>query len=72
MNLDTTMFKDQEGNYLMYSFPSNLSPKSDELKALVKERVEMILNANPDRRLDQIPVDLVTRGNFGINIRAQI
>ena len=67
MNLDTTTFQDKEGNYLMYSFPSNLSPKSEEFKVLVDERVEMILNANPDSRVDQIPVDLVTCSGSGLD-----
>lgn len=67
MNLDTTTFQDQCGNYLMYSTPSNLSPKSEEYKVLVNERVEMILKANPNRKVNQIPVDLVTCSGSGLD-----
>ena len=38
MNLDTSTFKNENGEVLLYSAPSNLSPASDEYKKLVEER----------------------------------
>lgn len=67
MNIDTTTFQDEQGDYLMYSAPSNLSPKSEIFKELVEERVEMIQKANPDSKVDQIPVDLVTCSGSGLD-----
>ena len=48
MNLDTSTFKDKDGNALMYSAPSNLTIKSSEYEAMVAERVEKIKKANPE------------------------
>lgn len=67
MNINTTTFQDEQGNYLMYSAPSNLSPKSEIFKELVEERVEMIQKANPDSKVEQIPVDLVTCSGSGLD-----
>jgi len=67
MNIDTTTFTDENGNRLMYAWPSNLSPASDEYEALVKERVEMIKTANPDMEDVAIPVDLVTCSGSGLD-----
>ncbi len=67
MNIDTTTFTDENGNRLMYSSPSNLSPTSAEFETLVKERVEMIKVANPDMKNDAIPVDLVTCSGSGLD-----
>ena len=60
MNLDVTTYRDGEGNILMYSAPSNLSPTSAEYAALVAERVEKIQKSNPIMKDTAIPVDLVT------------
>ena len=67
MNIDTETFKDSEGNVLMYSTPSNLSPVSTEYEALVKERVEKIKSSNPDVSEEAIPVDLVTSSGSGLD-----
>lgn len=67
MNLNLTTYQDEEGNWLMYSGPSNLSPNGQDLKAQVDERVEMILAANPEAASNQIPVDLVTNSGSGLD-----
>ena len=60
MNIDVSTYKDENGKTLMYASPSNLSPASEEYKALVAERVENLRKANPDMDETTIPVDLVT------------
>ncbi len=67
MNIDTSTFTDENGNKLMYAWPSNLSPASDEYATLVKERVDMIQKANPDMAQEAIPVDLVTCSGSGLD-----
>ena len=67
MNIDTSTFTDENGKKLMYAWPSNLSPASDEYAALVKERVDMIQKANPDMTKEAIPVDLVTCSGSGLD-----
>lgn len=67
MNLDTKTYTDENGNVLMYAVPSNLSPASDEYAALVKERVEKIKAADPDRGDTPIPEDLVTCSGSGLD-----
>lgn len=67
MNIDTKTFKDKNGNTLMYSSPSNLSPSSDEYKKLVAERIEKIKTSNPEKGDTPIPVDLVTCSGSGLD-----
>ncbi|TGY42173.1 potassium-transporting ATPase subunit KdpC [Clostridium sartagoforme] len=67
MNLDTSTFKNENGEILLYSAPSNLSPASDEYKKLVEERVEKIRKANPEKGDEPIPVDLVTASGSGLD-----
>lgn len=67
MNLDVTTYRDGEGNILMYSAPSNLSPTSAEYAALVAERVEKIQKSNPIVKDTAIPVDLVTCSGSGLD-----
>lgn len=67
MNLDTSTFKNENGEVLLYSTPSNLSPASDEYKKIVEERVEKIQKANPEKRNEPIPVDLVTSSGSGLD-----
>ena len=67
MNLDTSTFKNENGEVLLYSTPSNLSPASDEYKKLVEERVEKIRKANPEKGDEPIPVDLVTASGSGLD-----
>lgn len=67
MNLSTTTFQDEEGNYQMYSGPSNLSPESKDFQDIVDARVDMILAANPESTTSKIPVDLVTCSGSGLD-----
>ena len=67
MNLDVTTYRDGEGNILMYSAPSNLSPTSAEYAALVAARVEKIQKSNPIMKDTAIPVDLVTCSGSGLD-----
>lgn len=67
MNIDVSTYKDENGKTLMYAAPSNLSPASEEYKALVKERVEKLREANPDMDETAIPVDLVTCSGSGLD-----
>ncbi|EGT3616945.1 potassium-transporting ATPase subunit KdpC [Clostridium perfringens] len=67
MNINVEIFKDDNGEPLMYSSPSNLSPASDEYEKLVEERIEKIKKSNPDMREEAIPVDLVTSSGSGLD-----
>ncbi|MDO4288130.1 MAG: potassium-transporting ATPase subunit KdpC [Eubacterium sp.] len=67
MKIDVATYKDKDGKTLMYAVPSNLSPASDEYKALVKERVEKLRAANPAMDEAAIPVDLVTCSGSGLD-----
>ena len=67
MNIDVSTFKDKNGKTLMYASSSNLSPASEEYKALVKERVEKLRAADPDMDETAIPVDLVTCSGSGLD-----
>lgn len=67
MKLDTSTFTDENGEILMYAVPSNLSPASEEYEKLVSERVEKIKEANPDKKDEPIPVDLVTSSGSGLD-----
>lgn len=67
MKLDVATYKDKDGKTLMYSAPSNLSPASEEYKALIAERVEKIKATNTDMKDTPIPVDLVTGSGSGLD-----
>lgn len=67
MNLDVTTYQDKNGNPLLYSTPSNLSPVSAEYTQLVSWRVEKIKAAHPDMAGRAIPVDLVTCSGSGLD-----
>ncbi|MDZ5000558.1 potassium-transporting ATPase subunit KdpC, partial [Clostridium perfringens] len=67
MNIDTNTFKDDNGKALMYASPSNLSPASEEYKKIVNDRVNKIKEANPDKKDESIPVDLVTSSGSGLD-----
>ena len=67
MKLDVSTYTDEEGNRLLYSAPSNLSPASPEYEALVAERVEKIKAAHPEMKDTPIPVDLVTGSGSGLD-----
>lgn len=67
MNLNTTTFQDDNGNYLLYSGPSNLSPKSDVLEETITQRIEMIKESGGDMQEEPIPEDLVTCSGSGLD-----
>lgn len=67
MNVDVSTFKDENCKTLMYASPSNLSPASEEYKALVEERIEKLRKANPDMDETAIPVDLFTCSSSGLD-----
>lgn len=67
MNVDVSTFKGENGESLMYASPSNLSPASEEYESLVKERVEMLRESNPDMDETAVPVDLVTCSGSGLD-----
>lgn len=67
MNLDTKTYTDSDGKPLMYAVPSNLSPASDRYKQLVQDRVKKIQAADPEKKGDPIPEDLVTCSGSGLD-----
>lgn len=67
MIIDTGTFKDKYGNDLMYAFPSNLSPGSDEYEKSIKDRINKIKESNGNKDNESIPVDLVTVSGSGID-----
>lgn len=67
MNLNVTTFKDESGKTLLYAAPSNLSPASEEYKALVAKRVAKLRAADPDMGEKPVPVDLVTCSGSGLD-----
>ena len=67
MKLDTSTFQDENGEALMYAAPSNLSPASEDYEKLISERVKKIQEANPDKKDEPIPVDLVTSSGSGLD-----
>jgi K+-transporting ATPase ATPase C chain len=67
MNLNVTTYKDPDGNAMLYSTPSNLSPTSEEFSKLVAERVKMLRDADPQMGNTPIPVDLVTCSGSGLD-----
>jgi len=68
MIVDTSTFTDSDGNSVMYAkAASNLTPASEDYKELIAERVQKIIDANPDAETDKIPVDLVTGSGSGID-----
>lgn len=67
MNIDTSVYTDENGDILMYSAPSNLSPASDEYEQLIKERVTKIKESMPEKEGEKIPSDLVTSSGSGLD-----
>ena len=66
-NLDIKTYKDANGEQLAYGTPSNLSPASKEYNDLVEQRVAKIQMANPEKKGEPIPVDLVTGSASGLD-----
>ncbi|WP_018591444.1 potassium-transporting ATPase subunit KdpC [Terrisporobacter glycolicus] len=67
MNTDTKTFTDENGNKVLYSNPSNLSPASDEYEKLIKERINKIKSSHEYNKDKTIPVDLVTCSGSGLD-----
>lgn len=67
MNVDVSTYQDKNGKTLMYASPSNLSPASEEYADLVRERIEMLREANPQMNEAAVPVDLVTCSGSGLD-----
>lgn len=67
MNIDTDSFTDNEGNKVVYSWPSNLTPTGEELQNIIDKRIEMIKEAHPEKGDTPIPVDLVTCSGSGLD-----
>lgn len=67
MNLNTSTFQDENGEYLLYSGPSNISPVSEEFKEVLEERVAMIKKADPEQSKELIPEDLLTCSGSGLD-----
>lgn len=67
MKIDTGTFTDENGNKLMYSVPSNLSPASEEYNELVSQRVKAIKSYHEYNADKPIPVDLVTGSGSGLD-----
>lgn len=67
MNLDLSSFTDEEGNPAMYALATNKSPAGEEQDAMVQERVEALLAADPSMEGTPIPVDLVTVSGSGLD-----
>lgn len=67
MNLDTKTYTDSNGKIMMYASPSNLSPASEQYKKLVKERLDKIKAAHPEKKDVPVPEDLVTCSGSGLD-----
>lgn len=67
MNVDVGTFADENGDPLMYAWASNKSPAGQEMDERIAERVTVIQEANPDARMDSIPVELVTGSGSGLD-----
>ncbi len=67
MNLDTKTHKDKDGKAILYAVPSNLNPASEKYGELVKQRVEKIQAASPEKKGAPIPEDLVTCSGSGLD-----
>ena len=67
MSLDLTSFTDEEGNPVMYAWATNKSPAGEDEDAMVKERIDALLEADPSMKGTSIPVDLVTVSGSGLD-----
>lgn len=67
MSLDLTSFTDEDGNPVMYAWVSNKSPAGEDEEAMVQERIDALLEADPSMAGTPIPVDLVTVSGSGLD-----
>ena len=64
---NVSIVKGEDGEFMAYGTPSNLSPASEEYRQLVDARVKKIRASNPDAGMDAVPVDLVTCSGSGLD-----
>ncbi|MBU5625470.1 potassium-transporting ATPase subunit KdpC [Oscillibacter sp. MSJ-2] len=67
MNLDFSSFTDDEGNPVMYAWATNKSPAGRDMDAMVQERMDNLIAADPAMEGTPIPVDLVTVSGSGLD-----
>lgn len=67
MILDLESFTDGEGSPVMYAWATNKTPAGEEEAAMIRERVEALLAADPAMEGKPIPVDLVTVSGSGLD-----
>lgn len=67
MSLDLTSFTDEDGNPVMYAWATNKSPAGEDEDAMVQERIDALLEADPSMEGTPIPVDLVTVSGSGLD-----
>lgn len=67
MSLDLTSFADEDGNPVMYAWATNKSPAGEDEEAMVQERIDTLLEADPSMAGTPIPVDLVTVSGSGLD-----
>lgn len=67
MNLNMTTFKDKDGNTLLYSGPSNVTPASNDFEKTIEERVEKIKANHKEMGNTPIPPDLITNSGSGLD-----
>ena len=66
-NLDLSTYQAEDGEYLMYAAPSNISPASEAYKTMIQERLQMIREYYPNTDNKTVPVDLVTCSGSGLD-----
>lgn len=64
---DVETFTDEAGNPLYYAGPSNLTPASEEYRALIAERVASIEASHSQMSKGKVPVELVTVSGSGLD-----
>lgn len=64
-NVET--FTDEEGNPLYYAGPSNLTPASEDYRALIAERIAFIEASHSQMSKGKVPVELVTVSGSGLD-----
>lgn len=67
MNIDTETFKGENGEKLLYSWPTNMSPAGEKFAAAVGKRVAGIRAAHPEMGFRPVPAELVTVSGSGLD-----
>lgn len=66
-NIDSSTYRTNADQALVYGFPTNLSPASEEFEVLMQQRLEKIQAAHPEMKGESVPVDLVTGSASGLD-----